>query len=82
MGEGLVFSLLMLAMPVMAWLWPSVIWRSLVLDQLVFAVAAAACAWKLRRLDRTSVISVEGMEAPVADGGSEAVAGRRRVQAA
>ena len=51
MGEGLLFSLLMLAMPVMAWLWPSVIWRSLVLDQLVFAVAAAACAWKLRRLD-------------------------------
>ena len=51
MGEGLVYSLLLLAMPVMAWMWPGVILRWFLLDQVVFAVAATACAWQLRRLD-------------------------------
>jgi poly-beta-1,6-N-acetyl-D-glucosamine synthase len=50
-GEGLVYSALVLAIPVLAWLWPGATLRWLLLDQAVFAVAAAACAVHLRRFD-------------------------------
>jgi poly-beta-1,6-N-acetyl-D-glucosamine synthase len=50
-GEGLAYSLLVLAIPVLAWLWPTATLRWLLLDQVVFALAAVMCAWRLRRLD-------------------------------
>ncbi len=50
-GEGLAYSLLVLAIPVLAWMWPTATLRWLLLDQLVFALAAVVCAWRLRRVD-------------------------------
>jgi poly-beta-1,6-N-acetyl-D-glucosamine synthase len=50
-GEGLAYSLLVLAIPVLAWLWPTATLRWLLLDQLVFALGAVLCAWRLRRFD-------------------------------
>jgi cellulose synthase/poly-beta-1,6-N-acetylglucosamine synthase-like glycosyltransferase len=50
-GEGLVYSLLVLAIPVLVWLWPVATLRWLLLDQVVFAVVAVACAVHLRRPD-------------------------------
>jgi cellulose synthase/poly-beta-1,6-N-acetylglucosamine synthase-like glycosyltransferase len=50
-GEGLVFSLLMLALPVLAWTWPHAVLRWLLFDQSVVAVAAVLCAVHLRRID-------------------------------
>ena len=50
-GEGLFYSSMVLALPVLAWLWPSTILRWLALDQLVSALGAFVCAWRLRRLD-------------------------------
>ena len=50
-GEGLFYSLMVLALPVLACLWPSTMLRWLALDQLVSALGAFLCAWHLRRLD-------------------------------
>jgi cellulose synthase/poly-beta-1,6-N-acetylglucosamine synthase-like glycosyltransferase len=50
-GEGLFYSLLVLALPLLAWLWPAQTLRWLLLDQSVFAIAAIVCAWQLRRAD-------------------------------
>ena len=50
-GEGLAYSLLVLAIPVLAWLHPLATLRWLLLDQLVLAFAAVVCASRLRRLD-------------------------------
>jgi cellulose synthase/poly-beta-1,6-N-acetylglucosamine synthase-like glycosyltransferase len=50
-GEGLAYSLLVLAIPMLAWLWPTATLRWLLFDQLVFALSAVVCAWRLRRLD-------------------------------
>jgi poly-beta-1,6-N-acetyl-D-glucosamine synthase len=50
-GEGLFYSLLVLAVPVLAWLWPTATLRWLLLDQSIFALSAIACAWHLRRFD-------------------------------
>jgi len=50
-GEGLIYSVLVLALPVLAWLWPHATLRWLLLDQSVFALAAAMCAVHLRRID-------------------------------
>jgi cellulose synthase/poly-beta-1,6-N-acetylglucosamine synthase-like glycosyltransferase len=50
-GEGLAYSVLVLALPVLAWLWPAATLRALLLDQLVFAFLSVVFAWRLRRLD-------------------------------
>jgi cellulose synthase/poly-beta-1,6-N-acetylglucosamine synthase-like glycosyltransferase len=50
-GEGLFYSMLVLALPVLAWLSPAATLRWLLLDQSVFAVLTVVCAWRLRRLD-------------------------------
>jgi cellulose synthase/poly-beta-1,6-N-acetylglucosamine synthase-like glycosyltransferase len=50
-GEGLVYSALVLALPVLAWLWPTAALRVVLLDQLVLALLAVVSAWRLRRLD-------------------------------
>ena len=50
-GEGLFYSGMVLALPVLAWIWPTAILRWLVLDQLTFAFAALVCAGRLRRFD-------------------------------
>jgi cellulose synthase/poly-beta-1,6-N-acetylglucosamine synthase-like glycosyltransferase len=51
MGEGLVYSLLVLAIPVLACLWPIATLRWLMLDQAVSGLAAVLIACRLRRLD-------------------------------
>jgi cellulose synthase/poly-beta-1,6-N-acetylglucosamine synthase-like glycosyltransferase len=50
-GEGLVYSALVLAVPLLAWLSPTATLRWLLLDQLVSAFGAVLCAWHLRRPD-------------------------------
>jgi poly-beta-1,6-N-acetyl-D-glucosamine synthase len=50
-GEGLVYSAMVLAVPLLAWLSPSATLRWLLLDQLVAAFAAVLCAWRLGRVD-------------------------------
>jgi poly-beta-1,6-N-acetyl-D-glucosamine synthase len=50
-GEGLAYSLLVLAIPVLAWLWPIATLQWLLLDQFVLALAAVVCASRMRRLD-------------------------------
>jgi cellulose synthase/poly-beta-1,6-N-acetylglucosamine synthase-like glycosyltransferase len=50
-GEGLFYSILVLALPFLAYLWPTTTLRWILLDQSVFAIAAIACACYLRRLD-------------------------------
>jgi cellulose synthase/poly-beta-1,6-N-acetylglucosamine synthase-like glycosyltransferase len=50
-GEGLFYSVLVLALPLLTWLWPAATLRWLLLDQSVFALAAVVCAWHLRRFD-------------------------------
>ena len=50
-GEGLVYSGLVLALPVLAWMWPGAVLRWVALDQAVVAVSALLCAWRLRRPD-------------------------------
>jgi cellulose synthase/poly-beta-1,6-N-acetylglucosamine synthase-like glycosyltransferase len=50
-GEGLLYSLLVLALPLLAYVSPTGTLRWILLDQSVFAVAAIACAWRLRRFD-------------------------------
>jgi hypothetical protein len=50
-GEALAYSVLVLAIPFLAWLWPAATLRWLLLDQAVFATAAVLCAWRLRRWD-------------------------------
>jgi cellulose synthase/poly-beta-1,6-N-acetylglucosamine synthase-like glycosyltransferase len=50
-GEGLLYSMLVLALPLLACLWPQAILRGVLLDQCVSALAAIVCAYKLRRLD-------------------------------
>jgi cellulose synthase/poly-beta-1,6-N-acetylglucosamine synthase-like glycosyltransferase len=50
-GEGLLYSALLLALPVLAWVWPGATLRWLLLDQSVCAVSAVICATHLRRLD-------------------------------
>jgi cellulose synthase/poly-beta-1,6-N-acetylglucosamine synthase-like glycosyltransferase len=50
-GEGLLFSALMLALPIFALLWPQATMRMILLDQAVFAASAVFCAARLRRVD-------------------------------
>jgi len=50
-GEGLVYSLLVVSLPLLALLWPAATLRWLVVDQAALAVAAVACAASLRRPD-------------------------------
>ncbi len=50
-GEGLCYSLLVLALPLLAWLSPAAALNCLLLDQSVFALLALVCAWRLRRFD-------------------------------
>ena len=50
-GEGLVYSAVTLLLPLVALFSPSLVWRWLVLDQLIMLAAAVVCACRLRRLD-------------------------------
>ena len=50
-GEGLVYSAFTLLLPLIALFAPTVVWRWLVLDQLITLAAAVVCACRLRRLD-------------------------------
>jgi cellulose synthase/poly-beta-1,6-N-acetylglucosamine synthase-like glycosyltransferase len=50
-GEGLLYSALMLVLPVLALTWPQATLRWMLIDQGVFAVFALICAAHLRRLD-------------------------------
>jgi cellulose synthase/poly-beta-1,6-N-acetylglucosamine synthase-like glycosyltransferase len=50
-GEGLFYSLLVLAAPLVAWLWPHAALRWLMLDQAVSLFTALICAAQLRRFD-------------------------------
>jgi cellulose synthase/poly-beta-1,6-N-acetylglucosamine synthase-like glycosyltransferase len=50
-GESLAFSLLVMLLPLLAWLWPQAVLRCLVIDQLVAASLAIVTAVRLRRLD-------------------------------
>ncbi|HZL93103.1 MAG TPA: glycosyltransferase family 2 protein [Vicinamibacterales bacterium] len=50
-AEGLFYSVMVLALPVLASLWPTATLRWLLLDQGISALAAVACAWHLRRVD-------------------------------
>lgn len=51
MGEGLLYSVLMLALPVLAWMSPRATLRLILLDQGIFAMTAVICAAHLRRAD-------------------------------
>jgi cellulose synthase/poly-beta-1,6-N-acetylglucosamine synthase-like glycosyltransferase len=50
-GEGLVYSALVLALPILAWLSPAAILRWIIVDQSAFATMALVIAWRLRRVD-------------------------------
>ena len=50
-GEGLVYSAVTLLLPLVALFSPSLVWRWLVLDQLIMLATALVCACRLRRLD-------------------------------
>jgi cellulose synthase/poly-beta-1,6-N-acetylglucosamine synthase-like glycosyltransferase len=51
LGEGLFFATMTLLLPVLAWLWPSIVLRLLVIDQAIVLTLAIACAWAFQRLD-------------------------------
>jgi cellulose synthase/poly-beta-1,6-N-acetylglucosamine synthase-like glycosyltransferase len=51
LAESLLFSTLTLCLPLLAWFWPSVVLRALVIDQTLALAFAIACAGKLRRVD-------------------------------
>lgn len=51
LGEGLFFASVTLLLPVLAWLWPSIVLRWLVLDQAIVLMLAIACAVTFKRLD-------------------------------
>jgi cellulose synthase/poly-beta-1,6-N-acetylglucosamine synthase-like glycosyltransferase len=51
MGEGLIYSVLVLALPLLALLSPSATLRWLLIDQAISAIGAVVCAWQLRRAD-------------------------------
>lgn len=51
LSEGLFFAVATLALPILAWLWPTVVLRWLLIDQALVATLAVACAVKLRRAD-------------------------------
>lgn len=51
LGEGLFFSMVTLCLPLLAWLWPSVILRLLLIDQAIVVALAAVCAISLKRAD-------------------------------
>jgi poly-beta-1,6-N-acetyl-D-glucosamine synthase len=50
-GEGLLYSVLIPLLPLLAFLWPGVLMRMLVFDQVVAASLAALAAVRLRRAD-------------------------------
>jgi cellulose synthase/poly-beta-1,6-N-acetylglucosamine synthase-like glycosyltransferase len=50
-GEGLVYSVLTMLMPILALFWPGVILRWFLVDQLVVLGSALVWAWHLRRAD-------------------------------
>jgi len=51
LAEGLFFSLVTICLPVLAWFWPSVVLRLLIIDQAIVLSLAAACAVVLKRSD-------------------------------
>jgi cellulose synthase/poly-beta-1,6-N-acetylglucosamine synthase-like glycosyltransferase len=50
-GEGLIYSTLMMLFPLLLALSPGAVWRWVVLDQLMMIAASAYCAAQTRRLD-------------------------------
>src|SRR4029434_11194002 len=50
-GGGLFYSVMVVCLAALGCLWPSTMLRWLALDQLVSALGACVCAWRLRRLD-------------------------------
>jgi hypothetical protein len=58
LGEGLFFASITLLLPVLAWLWPSIVWRWLMLDQTIVLMLAIACAFTLKRLDILACVVV------------------------
>ena len=50
-GESLLFSILVMLLPLLAWLWPQAVLRCLLIDQLVAVTLAVISAARLRRLD-------------------------------
>ena len=51
LAEGLFFSLLTLCLPILAWFWPAVVLRWLIIDQAIVFTLALACALVLKRAD-------------------------------
>lgn len=51
LSEGLFFAVATLCLPILAWLWPSAVLRWLIIDQVLVATLALACAIKLKRAD-------------------------------
>jgi cellulose synthase/poly-beta-1,6-N-acetylglucosamine synthase-like glycosyltransferase len=50
-GESLAFSILVMLLPLLTWLWPQAVLRCLFIDQLVAVGLAIVAAVRLRRLD-------------------------------
>lgn len=50
-GESLLFSILVMLLPLLVWMWPQAVLRCLVIDQLVAVSLAVISAARLRRLD-------------------------------
>ena len=50
-GESLLFSILVMLLPLLMWMWPQAVLRCLVIDQLVAVSLAVFSAARLRRLD-------------------------------
>ena len=51
LSEGLIFALLTLFLPLLAWYWPATVFRLLVIDQAIVLMLASACALALKRFD-------------------------------
>lgn len=51
LAEGLFFSLVTLCLPLLAWLWPSVVLRMVLVDQAITVALATVCAISLKRAD-------------------------------
>ena len=50
-GEGLLYALVAMLLPILVWLFPAATLRVLLMDQLLWAGLAAVCAAQLRRAD-------------------------------
>jgi len=51
LAEGLFFAVVTLCLPILAWFWPTTVWRWLLIDQAIVLTLAVACALVLKRRD-------------------------------